>query len=254
METKVAEMTEATKGLLEYCITNEPSCAKLALTVQQALIKPVYNIILELAQDSFRLIEEKRHVSSTTLLRSLFEYNVELLYLSKDPDNLKQRNLDAMCEQLKIINRISETKDESLSKFKTDPRFQPRKKELNAATKGHKKKNLWDLCNEIGCTDMYDTVYRIVSPDAHPNMPRYSNRYYSVSEACIDYNSSPQLSDESTIQGLTLLSQILIVSTRKTHEILPDGDVSAIEPKLTEFKEVVIDLLGDFAATPNPGQ
>ena len=102
MTSTVSELLRITKETLDYCLSAEPReleslsgqrCDEKL--VQKCSVTVVYNIILELASDSLRMIEEKRYVSSATLLRSLFEYFIELLFLAKHPDNFKQRELYA---------------------------------------------------------------------------------------------------------------------------------------------------------------
>jgi len=99
MASTVSELLRITKDILDYSLTEEPSNVAgfesfpANQCIQLFSIKVVYNIILELAFDSLSMIEKKRHVSSASLLRSLFEYYMELLFLAKDPENYKQREL-----------------------------------------------------------------------------------------------------------------------------------------------------------------
>ena len=200
-------------------------------------IKVVYNIILELAFDSMTMIEKKRHVSSAALLRSLFEYYMELLFLAKHPDNYKQRELDVKRQQQKILRSIENSKDPSLAKHKTDSRFEPRKKELNNDLNGHTQYSLWNLCDEIGLNWMYDMVYRTLSFIAHPSIVNYNNRYFKVdaSGKMFEYHPDSQLNEEEAIERLVLLSDILVGSTKCIHQILPNCNNSAIEAQLDKF-------------------
>ncbi len=245
MESVITKLVEITRNLLDYCLTNEPQSEETKLTEQQAAIKAVYNIILELSTDSLRAIEGRRQVSSGALVRSLFEYHIELLYLAQNPDNWKQRELDAECEQLKLMNCIDRSQDPFFLEYKAKPRFLSGKAELVAATKDHTKNSLFKLCENVGSAVMYDAVYRIVSPDAHPNLNKYGHRYASRAEDGFNYDPSPELPEDDASNRLSLLAQILTGSTYKIHEILPDCDISVIEPTLTKIKGDVLNLVAD---------
>lgn len=254
MASTVSELLQISKDIFNYCLREEPKIESLSgqpygeKLVQQCSVKAVYNIILELASDSLSMIEKKRCASSATLLRSLFEYYIELLFLSKHPDNFKQREQDAKREQQNILNAIQSSKEPSLAKFKTDSRFEPRKNELNNDLKGHSKKSIESRCDKVGCKWMYDMVYRCLSPIAHPNIVNYSNRYFEgdSSEESIRYHPAPQLDEEDAIRRLVLLSNILINSTRSIHHILPNCDISAVDAQLEKF------VRKQEKATPRP--
>lgn len=255
MTSSVSELLRITKDILNYCLSEEPSELKSLSgqqcdekLVQQCSVKVVYNIILELASDSLRMIEEKRYVSSATLLRSLVEYFVELLFLAKHPDNFKQRELDAKREQQKILNAIENSKDPTLAKFKTDSKFEPRKSELKNDLKDHSSKTIWDLCDEVEYNWMYEMVYRCLSPVAHPSIINYSYRYFKADSSgeSVEYNPALQLDKEEAIQRLVLLSNILVNSTRSIHHILPNCDTSVVDAQLEKF---VCEL---EKATPRP--
>lgn len=243
MTSTVSELLQNSKDIFDYCLREEPKIESLSgqpfgeKLVQQYCIKAVYNIILELASDSLRMIEEKRYVSSATLLRSLFEYFIELLFLAKHPDNFKQRDLDMKREQQKILNAIENSKDPALAKFKTDSKFEPRKSELKNDLSGHSSKTMWELCDEVEYKWMYDMVYRVLSPVAHPSIVNYSNRYFEKdsSEESIRYHPAPQLDEEDAIRRLVLLSNILVNSTRSIHHILPNYDISSVDAQLEEL-------------------
>ncbi len=241
MTSTVSELLRITKDMLNYCLSEEPTELK-SLSVQQYSVKAVYNIILELAFDSWRMIEKKRYVSSAALLRSLFEYCIELLFLAKHPDNYRQRELDIKCEQQKILNAIEKSKEPSLAKFKTDSRFEPRKNELSNDLNGHSQKSLWSLCDEVGLNWMYDTVYRCLSPVAHPSIINYNNRYFKADSSgeVIKYDPAPQLDEETAIERLVLLSNILVGSTKRIHQILPNCNTSAIEAQLEKFNREMV--------------
>jgi hypothetical protein len=244
MTSTVSELLRITKDILNYCLSEEPSKLKSLSEqrcdekwVQQCSVKAVYNIILELASDSLRMIEEKRYVSSATLLRSLVEYFMELLFLAKHPSNYKQREQDAKREQQKILNAIENSKDPALAKFKTDSKFEPRKSELKDDLKDYTSKTIWGLCDEVGYKWMYDMVYRCLSPVAHPSIVNYNNRYFKADSSgrSVKYNPAPQLDKESAIQRLILLSNILINSTGSIHHLLPDCDASVVDAQLEKF-------------------
>ena len=255
MTSTVSELLRITKDILNYCLSEKHSELKSLSgqrcdekLVQQCSVKVVYSIILELASDSLRMIEEKRYVSSATLLRSLFEYFMELLFLAKHPDNFKQRELDAKREQQKILNAIENSKDPALAKFKTDSKFEPRKSELKNDLKDHSSKTIWDLCDEVEYNWMYDMVYRCLSPVAHPSIIHYSSRYFKADSSgeVLEYDSAHQLDKEGDIRRLVLLSNILVNSTRCIQHILPNCNTSVIDTQLEKFVRELI------KATPRP--
>lgn len=247
MTSTVSKLLRINKDILDYCLTEEPTELE-SLSCQQCCVKAAYNIILELTLDSLRMVEKKRHVSSATLLRSLFEYYMELLFLAKNPDNWKQRELDAKREQQKILHSIENSKDPSLAKHKTDSRFKPRKNELNNDLNGHFQKRIWNLCDELGFNWMYDMVYRVLSFVAHPSIVNYNNRYFKVdpSGEMLEYDPAPQLNEEDAIERLVLLSDILVGSTKCIHQILPNCNTSAVEAQLEKFAQEML------KATPRP--
>jgi len=243
MISTVSELLQITKDIFDYCLREEPKLKNLSgqrcdeKLVQQCSVKAVYHIILELASDSLRMIEKKRYVSSATLLRSLVEYFMELLFIAKHPDNFKQRELDAKREQQKSLNAMEHSKDPALAKFKADSRFEPRKSELNNDLKDHSSKTIRKLCDEVGYDWMYDMVYRCLSPVAHPSIVNYSNRYFKAdsSGGSFEYNPAPQLDKEDAIPRLVLLSNILVNSTSSIHHLLPNCDTSVVDAQLEKF-------------------
>ncbi|MBW8002372.1 MAG: hypothetical protein FVQ80_10180 [Planctomycetes bacterium] len=243
MTSTVSELLRITKDLFDYCLREEPDLEILSgqrcsdKLGQQVYIKVVYNIILELAPDSLLMIEKKRYVSSATLLRSLFEYYIELLFLAKHPENYKQRGLDAKRGQQKILNTIETSPEPCLAKLKTDSRFEPKKDELSNDLNGYSEKRLLDICNELGLNWMYNTVYRCLSPVAHPSLINYENRYFEAdpSGKMIKYDPAPQLNEETAIERLVLLSNILVGSTECIHHTLPNCNASVIDAQLEKF-------------------
>jgi hypothetical protein len=248
MTSTVSEPLRITKDIFDYCLREEPKVESLSgqrlcdKLVQQCSVKVVYNIILELAFDSLSMIEKKRHVSSATLLRSLFEYYMELLFLAKHPSNYKQRDLDAKREQQKILHVIESSKDPSVAKHKTDSRFEPRKNELDNDLNDHDQNSLLNLCDEIGLKWMYDMVYRTLSSVAHPSIVSYSNQYFKADSSgeMLEYYPAPQLNDEEAIRRLVLLSDILVGSTKCIHQILAKCNNSAIEAQLEKFSREMV--------------
>lgn len=244
MISTVSELLRITKKTLEYCLREEPRELKSLSgqlrgeeLVQKCSVTVVYNIILELASDSLRMIEEKRYVSSATLLRSLLEYFIELLFLAKHPDNFKQRELDAKREQQKILNSIENSKDPTFTKYKTDSKFEPRKHELINDLNGHSQKGLKSRCDEVGYGWMFEMVYRCLSAVAHPSIVNYSNTYFRADSSgeAIEYDPAPQLGEEAAIKRLVLLSNILINSTGCIHHTLSNCNASVIEAQLEKF-------------------
>jgi hypothetical protein len=183
------------------------------------------------------MIEKKRYVSSATLLRSLFEYYMELLFIAKHPDNFKQRELDAKRGQQKILNAIEHSKDPALAKFKTNRKFEPRKSELNNDLKDYSSMTTQNLCDEVGYGWMYDMVYRCLSPVAHPSIVNYSNRYFEADSSgeMFKYDPAPQLDEKTAIERLVLLSNILVGSTERIHHILPNCNISVVDAQLEKF-------------------
>jgi hypothetical protein len=183
------------------------------------------------------MIEKKRYVSSAALLRSLFEYYIELLFLSEHQENYKQRQLDAEREQQKIVNAIENSSEPDLAKLKTDRRFELKKNDLNNDLKDHSPETTQSLCDKVGYKWMYDTVYRCLSPIAHPNIINYSNIYFKANSSgkMLEYDPTPQLNEEDSIQRLVLLSNILVNSTKCIHHLLPNCNTPAIEAQLEKF-------------------
>ncbi|MHC4646693.1 MAG: DUF5677 domain-containing protein [Planctomycetota bacterium] len=248
MTSTVSELLRITKDIFNYCFREEPKFESLSgqrcsdELGQQFYVKVVYNTILELASDSLRMLEQKRCVSSAALLRSLFEYHIELLFLAKAPDNYYQRVLDAKREQQKILHAIEISNEPSLAKLKTDSRFEPKKNELTNDLKDHRKKSTQNCSDDVGLKWMYDIVYRCLSPVAHPNIINYENRYFEADSSgeVIEYDPAPQLDEETAIERLVLLSNILVGSTKRIHEIFPNCKTSAIEAQLEKFSREMI--------------
>jgi len=232
------------KEILNFCLSEEPSIKteSRGYTCQQLCTKVVYRIILELAQDSFTIIEKGNSVSSAALLRSLFEYFMELIFISKSPENLLQRNLDAQKEQQKLLRAMGNSKDPILSNCKNDTRFEPRKKELEKSLCGHTQKRIWDLCNETGYLWMYDMVYRTLSQVAHPNIVNYNNRFFKNDTGVLMFEPDPKLDDEETTQRLVLLLEVLVNSTSCAHKLFPESNIPLIESKLDKFTKEVMDI------------
>lgn len=249
MTSTVSELLGITKETLDYCLSEEPRELK-GLSgqrcneelVQKCSVTVVYNIILELASDSLRMIEKKRYVSSATLLRSLFEYFIELLFLAKYADNFMQRELDAKREQQKMFNSIENSKDPAFDKIKTDSRLESRKNELINDLNGHTQKSLKSRCDKVGYGWMFEMVYRCLSSVAHPSIVNYNSRYFTADSSgkVFEYDPAPQLDEETAIGKLVLLSQILVDSTGCIHQVLSNCNTSVIEAQLEKFSRELV--------------
>src|SRR3989339_500749 len=109
-DSRIIELIKIVAKLLDFCIENHLSIKGMQ-TNEQLAIKAVYDIILELAAASQLMINNRYCVNSAALLRSLFEYNLELNLLIENPDKIQKRVLDAKSEQKAIVNEISNSSD-----------------------------------------------------------------------------------------------------------------------------------------------
>ncbi len=136
-DRRVIELIEIAEKLLRFCIENHLSIRR-EQTAEQLAIKAVYDIILELAAASQLMMNNRYCVNSAALLRSLFEYNVELHWLIENienPDKIQKRILDARLEQKKIANEIANSTHECFKDIKRDPRFNAQKNNLKPKRK-----------------------------------------------------------------------------------------------------------------------
>jgi len=255
-DRRAIELIEIAEKLLKFCIENHLSIKGMQ-TTEQLAIKAVYDIILELAAAAQLMINNRYCVNSAALLRSLFEYNLELNWLIENienPDKIQKRILDARLEQRKIVNEIANSTHECFKDIKQDPIFQAQRQQLNAETEGHVKQNIQQLCGDLKDSLGYTAIYRSLSQDAHPNIIRYWNRYFpqdddgslkilspnrtmndTIANTCI-------LSVDDWIGRACLLSEVLIEATRKIHQF--DSSLTEeIDKKLSEFKDEILKVL-----------
>ncbi len=252
-DSRVTELSKIAGKLLNFCIENHLSI-KGKQTTEQLAIKAVYDIILELAAASQLMMNNRYCVNSAALLRSLFEYNVELHWLIENLDKIQKRYLDARLEQRKIANEIGNSTDDRFKEIKQDPIFSAQKKQLEDETKGHAKQSMQKLCKDLNDSRGYTSIYRLLSQDAHPNIIRYWNRYFPQHDDGSLKMLSPErtiedflaktclLSAEDWIGRVCLLSEVLIESTRKIHRF--DSTLTEeIDKKLSEFKNEILKAL-----------
>lgn len=255
-DQRVIELIEIAEKLLRFCIENHLSI-RGEQTAEQLAIKAVYDIILELAAASQLTMNNRYCVNSAVLLRSLFEYNVELHWLIENienPNKIQKRILDAKLEQKKIANEIANSTHECFKNIKRDPKFNAQKKQLEAETKGHTKQSIQQLCGDLQDSLGYTAIYRSLSQDAHPNIIRYWNRYFPLyDDGSLKILSSERtmedalaktclLSVEDWISRASLLSEVLINSTRKIHQF--DSTLTKeIDKRLSEFKDEILKVL-----------
>ena len=252
-DSRSTELSKIAGKLLNFCIENHLSI-KGRQTTEQLAIKAVYDIILELAAASQLMMNNRYCVNSAALLRSLFEYNLELHWLIENPDKIQKRYLDARLEQRKIANEIGNSTDDRFKDIKQDPRFHAQKKQLEAETKGHTKQSTQKLCRDLNDSLGYTSIYRSLSQDAHPNIIRYWNRYFPQHDNGSLKILSPErtmedtlaktclLSVEDWIGRACLLSEVLINSTRKIHQF--DSTLTEeIDKRLSKFKDEILKVL-----------
>jgi len=252
-DSRAPELSKIAEKLLNFCIENHLSI-KGEQTTEQLAIKAVYDIILELAAASQLMINNRYCVNSAALLRSLFEYNVELNWLIENPDKIQKRVLDAKSEQRASANEISNSSDDCFNDIKQDSRFPVQRQQLNAETKGHAKQSTQQLCRDLNDSRGYTIIYRSLSQDAHPNIIRYWNRYFPQYDDGSLKILSPErtmedtldktcrLSVEDWIGRASLLSEVLINSTRKIHQF--DSTLTRkIDKRLSEFKDEILKAL-----------
>ena len=133
-DSRATELSKIAGKLLNFCIENHLSI-KGKQTAEQLAIKAVYDIILELAAASQLMMNNRYCVNSAALLRSLFEYNVELHWLIENPDKIQQRHLDARLQQRIIATEIGNSTDNCFKDIKQDSRFNAQKNNLKPKRK-----------------------------------------------------------------------------------------------------------------------
>lgn len=255
-DSRVTELIIIAEELLNFCIENHLSI-RGEQTTEQLAIKAVYDIILELAAASQLMMNNRYCVNSAALLRSLFEYNVELHWLIENienPGKIQKHILDMRVEQRKIANEIANSTHECFKDIKQDPEFKAQRQRLIAETKGHTKQSIKNLCGDLNDSLGYISIYRSLSQDAHPNIIRYWNRYFLQHDDGSLKILSPEqtmedtlaktclLSVEDWISRACLLSEVLINSTRKIHQF--DSTLTKeIDKKLYEFKDEILKVL-----------
>ena len=263
-DSRIIELIKIAAKLFEFCVKNHLDIKPGEQSSDRLAIMALYDIILELACASQFMIKNRYQVNSAALLRSLFEYNVELHWLIENPDKIYKRVLDAKVEQRKIANEISNSTHGCFKDIKQDSIFQAQKQQLNAETKGYKGQSIQQLCRDLNDTLGYTVIYRSLSQDAHPNIIRYWNRYFprhdngSLKMLSPDRTTEDALAKtcllpvEDWIGRFCLLSEVLIDSTRKIHQF--DSTLTKeIDKRLSEFKDEFLKVLNgsDLEKTSN---
>ncbi len=255
MENKAIKLAAIIAKLVDFCVENHLSI-KGEQTSDRLGIMALYDIILELAVAAQLIINNRCCVSSAALLRSLFEYDKYLHWLITYPDQLQQRVHDSQKEQLKMIRDIEISDDDIFEEIKQDPTFDAQKKHLEAETDGHTKQDIYDRCKDLNDLRSYTVIYRPLSQDVHPNMIRVWNRYFPVNDDGSLKMLSPErtekdslsetclLSLEDQIGRLCLVSEVLINSTRRSHQF--DSTLTEeIDNKLIDFKNEILNIIDE---------
>lgn len=155
------ELTKTVDKILNYCIEECPNYPdETTFTKQQLVVLVVYRIVLEMAEDALIMIKKKNCFSSVTLLRGLFEYQIELLYQAKDDKNLSERYKDAQRDQLSHLNAIIKSKASKHKKWTKQQWFKTVVNKLKSALGSYKKNRFEDLCIKLGLQHDYDSHYR----------------------------------------------------------------------------------------------
>lgn len=232
------EFIKANEKIFDVCCNEIPIQVGLKLTQEQTLVLSIYYTVIELSAGVIATMKQGQYVCSVTLLRSLMEYFTELLYLLKNPREIDKLNATATIEQKKLINEIDESKHETFSELKSSPEFAARVDEVNEEAEDKYTLDFKFRLKDVGLEDWY-TLYRCFSADAHPNISRYKVRYCRINTKGVltHYTTSVPNRDESEI-WTSKLAEILIVSTIKLHEFLPDGDPDVMQKKFDMLKDI----------------
>ncbi|MFZ0033438.1 MAG: DUF5677 domain-containing protein [Sedimentisphaerales bacterium] len=237
MADTIVRLLQLAKDLLRLCENHMPIKKGQRLTKEQCCALILYRTIHELASDSVLMISNGRSISSPVLLRSLFEYHVEMLYLIDDPKRFEQRILDACREGQKCLNKIAESKHRSFSDIKNDPRLEDARSKLATILKEHEETKFWGICNKLGLDTKYNTVYRLLSAYAHPSMNISLNTHIAREDenGVLQYNPNAELYEDKAILYINLVKQILIDATEQIHRFIPDDIISAVKKELDKF-------------------
>ncbi len=237
MADTIAKLLQIAKDLLHLCENRMPIKKGQRLTKEQCCALILYRTIHELASDSILMISNGRSISSPVLLRSLFEYYAEMLYLIDDPKRFEQRILDSCRKGQKCLNKIAESKHWSFSDIKNDPRLEDARGKLAEILKEHRETKFQDICNKLGLDTKYNTVYRLLSAYAHPSMNISLNTHIAREDknGILSYNPNAKLCENKAILYINLVKDILIDATKQIHRFIPDGTLSAVKQELDKF-------------------
>ena len=187
------------------------------------------------------MLKKKNCYSSATLLRSLFEYQIELLYQAKDDKNLLERNKDAQKDQLSHLNAINSSKASEHKKMTNQQWFKTAVNKLKKALGKYKKNRIEGLCIKLGLQHDYDSYYRPLSRLAHPTITNYFGRFYDIkSNGVFIEKSSDGIDNEEMLPWLFLLSTMLCNATKCAHKIMPDCNIKAVNARLDKFCQDIL--------------
>ncbi|MBI9018103.1 MAG: hypothetical protein JEZ07_12675 [Phycisphaerae bacterium] len=179
--------------LLLYCRNVMPSDADVKVckdsldmqtnnsnSIQKLTCLYFYKVLMELSGSFVCVYEKEEFFSSATLLRSFFEYYIELKWINKDFDNrFELRDKDATKQKSKMINSAKQSKSHSFDNFKEDPRTEESIKRNKEYLKDHNGVSIEEMCKDIGFSEFYTPYYRQLSEFAHVNLRRLSNNKFN---------------------------------------------------------------------------
>ena len=142
-----------------------------------------YKTILNLTKSYYAILESNDYIGAASILRTIFEYHIEVLWLIGDLDvNLKQRFGDKIRIENKFFNQIGNSKNEVCKKIRNIDQINSRIKNNKILLNGQSTDmNLFEMCNKLGKEDMYISIYGPLSQYAHPNIIKLGDFYVQPS-------------------------------------------------------------------------
>ena len=234
---KSNELIQSLHELLKYCRDKFPSYKSDAPLVPRDLAMfAVYDIILDIASDVLHCIELQHTFSTGILLRGLFDYQIELLYLAKDKKNFLERARGAYAELLKRIGYIEKSENTEIKNISSETWFKPNKMKLSSFTEGYKPKYIKSRCSDLGIKDDYESFYLHLCNYMHPNIKIITDHYYQVNpDNSLSQKPSFDIESEEVKGWLFLVGDIVDKTTKRFHEIIPKCEPEDIRQQLNKL-------------------
>lgn len=249
----INESLESTEKIFNLCC-HEIYFQNKSLNRQQIAVRATYNNMLEISKDALASIKKQRRICTATLLRSLMEYYIDLLFILEAPSNLEILGMNSKIQFKKFLNSMNDSDHEMFDEITKDLKFQQTRNELNNATRGEHEFNIIRRFDCVAPGDYY-VRYRMLSQTAHPDITQSISPYMQQNtDDTLTFTTEAPMDTDITGIYISTFAEILITSVEQVHLFFSGSIPKTIQEEINIHKSTWKDSNASDDTKTNPGQ